>query len=196
MKKPMIIGIIIAVVAIIVFGGLILMSSGNAGVEDLGNIQEVMTKINTDVELPIRVSVTPLDTANADMVKAFTGITDASVLEEGVVSEALIMSQAHSAFLVKVKKGTNVEDVKKQMLDNLDMRKWICVSAEKLYIVNSGDYIFTVMSSKEFATDLLNQFKVVVENKIGTVLEKDAVAPELGGGTPVGPEPLGPPVAN
>ena len=58
------------------------------------------------------------------------------------------------------------------MLDNIDMRRWICVSAEQLYITNSGNLIFSVMADKDIAKTVYNDFKKYVNNNIGKELEK------------------------
>ena len=58
------------------------------------------------------------------------------------------------------------------MLDNIDMRRWICVSAEQLYITNSGNVIFSVMADKDIAKAVYNDFKKYVNNNIGKELEK------------------------
>ena len=51
-------------------------------------------------------------------------------------------SQAYSAVALKVKSNANIETVKEEILNNVDMRKWICVSAEKLYVTNYNNIIF------------------------------------------------------
>ena len=59
------------------------------------------------------------------------------------------------------------------MLDNINMNKWICVSAEKLYITNNGNVIFLVMSSEEIAKPVYENFKKYVNNEIGKELETE-----------------------
>ena len=62
--------------------------------------------------------------------------------------------------------------MKQEMLDNIDMDMWICVSADKLYITNSGNIIFLVMTNEEWATSVYNNFKKYVNNNIGKELTK------------------------
>ncbi len=85
----------------------------------------------------------------------------------------MMTSIAYSMVVLKVKDGTNVETVKTQMKDNLNLRKWLCVSAEKLYVNNSGNYIFAFMATDEYVKALYDQFKLKVDNKVGTLLEKE-----------------------
>ena len=58
------------------------------------------------------------------------------------------------------------------MYDNIRMDKWICVSAEKLYITNYDNIIFAIMSSDDWATPVYNSFKNYVDNNIGKELTK------------------------
>ena len=74
------------------------------------------------------------------------------------------------------------------------MNKWICVSAEKVYVTNSGNVIFMVMSDEEWAKLVYDSFKEQVENKIGKELEKSEdtdyeLPPEITGNSvsPVSP---------
>ena len=95
-------------------------------------------------------------------------------------------AQAYSALMVKVKDGKNVEKVKQEMLDNMDMRKWVCVSASKLYITNNGNVIFAIMSSDDWAKPVYDGFKKYVNNDIGKELEKTGeddveLPPEMNG---------------
>ena len=81
-------------------------------------------------------------------------------------------SQAYSAVALKVKSNANIETVKEEILNNVDMRKWICVSAEKLYVTNYNNIIFFVMSDEDWATATYNSFKEYVGNEIGKELQK------------------------
>ena len=67
-----------------------------------------------------------------------------------------IRDRAYSVAIVRVKDNADVEKIKQEMLDNIDMRRWICVSAEQLYITNSGNVIFSVMADKDVAKAVYN----------------------------------------
>ena len=81
-------------------------------------------------------------------------------------------AQAYSAVAVKVKDGADIETIKKEMLDNIDTNKWICVSAEKVYATNSGNIIFLVMSDEEWAKPVYENFKKYANNETGKELER------------------------
>ena len=50
------------------------------------------------------------------------------------------------------------------MKENIDTRKWICVSAEKVYSTSSGDIVCLVMSSEEMAKPVYEKFKELAGN--------------------------------
>lgn len=104
--------------------------------------------------------------------KYYTGLSDSSNVDYIVISEPLMNAQAYSLVVLKVKDTSKIESMKQEMYDNIDMAKWICVSADKMYITNSDDIIFMVMASEDWATPVYNGFKKYVNNNIGKELTK------------------------
>ena len=100
-------------------------------------------------------------------------------------------AQAYSLVVLKVKDTSKIESMKQEMYDNINMAKWICVSAEKLYITNSNDIIFMVMASDDWANPVYNSFKKYVNNNIGKELTKTE-----SGSTDLPDEIIGKPVAD
>ena len=119
-----------------------------------------------------------IDMSDADSVKYMTGLSSTENIEAVVVSEPMMSSQAYSLVLVKVKSGANADAIAKEMSENIDMRKWICVSAEVLYATSTEDLAFLVMSSEEMAKPVYDAFKKKVEN-IGEEYTKAEVVEEL-----------------
>ena len=175
MKKQniFIIGLILlAVISFIIF--ILVSGSGNKGsAETPKNINDIINTINKNNKnvLP-ELETMKVDIKNIDEVTSYTGLKTNDGIESIVVSEPLITSQAYSVAIVKVKDSADVEKIKQEMLDNIDMRRWICVSAEQLYITNSGNVIFSVMADKDIAKAVYNDFKKYVNNNIGKELEK------------------------
>ena len=175
MKKQniFIIGLILlAVISFIIF--ILVSGSGNKGsVETPKDINDIINTINKNNKsiLP-ELETMKVDIKNIDEVTSYTGLKTNDGIESIVVSEPLITSQAYSVAIVKVKDNADVEKIKQEMLDNIDMRRWICVSAEQLYITNSGNLIFSVMADKDIAETIYNDFKKYVNNNIGKELEK------------------------
>ena len=190
MKKQniFIIGLILlAVISFIIF--ILVSGSGNKGSGNKGNgnkgngnkgnvetpidVNDIINTINKNNKnvLP-ELETLKVDIKNIDEVTSYTGLKTNDGIESIVVSEPLITSQAYSVAIVKVKDNADVEKIKQEMLDNIDMRRWICVSAEQLYITNSGNVIFSVMADKDIAKAVYNDFKKYVNNNIGKELEK------------------------
>ena len=175
MKKQnfLIIGLILlAVISFIIF--IMVSGSGDKGsfntTKDIKTLINTINKDNKDI-LP-ELETMKINVKNIDEVTSYTGLKTNDGIESIIVSVPLITAQAYSVAIVKVKDNADVEKIKQEMLDNIDMRRWICVSAEQLYITNSGNVIFSVMADKDIAKAVYNDFKKYVNNNIGKELEK------------------------
>ena len=164
--------ILLAVISFIIF--ILVSGSGDKGSvdtpKDINDIINTINKNNKNI-LP-ELETMKVDIKNIDEVTSYTGLKTNDGIESIVVSAPLITAQAYSVAIVKVKDNADVEKIKQEMLDNIDMRRWICVSAEQLYITNSGNVIFSVMADKDVAKAVYNDFKKYVNNNIGKELEK------------------------
>ena len=175
MKKQNILVIALILLAVISFGIIILVSGkeNKSSLETTKDIIKMINSINKDNKnvLP-ELETMKIDVKNIDEVTSYTGLKSNDDIESIVVSVPLITSQAYSVAVVKVKDTADVEKIKQEMLDNIDMGRWICVSAEQLYITNSGNVIFSVMTDKDIAKAVYDDFKKYVNNEIGKELEK------------------------
>ncbi len=180
-KQTMITIIVIAIIAIIAIVGVVIVKNNNnttnggtsVKIESEKDMKSMLKSIyskNKDV-LP-ELETEEIDVSNSDLVTSYTGIQSTGNVESLVVLEPLMSSQAYSAVALKVKSNANIETVKEEILNNVDMRKWICVSAEKLYVTNYNNIIFFVMSDEDWATATYNSFKEYVGNEIGKELQK------------------------
>ena len=162
--------IIIAIIAIaLIVTGIVLATKSN---EPKSNIQITSTEdmqnlINTVYEgqadnLPPTLNTQIVDVNNIDVLKSFTGLASNEKIDLAVASEPMIGSQAYSFVLVKVKDGENADEIAKEMYENVDTRKWICVEAEKLYATSVDNLAILVMSSDEWATPVYNKLKEVL----------------------------------
>ena len=174
-KKQNILVIALILLAVISFGIIILVSGkeNTSSLETTKDIIKMISIINKDNKnvLP-ELETMKIDVKNIDEVTSYTGLTSNDDIESIVVSVPLITSKAYSVAVVKVKDTADVEKIKQEMLDNIDMGRWICVSAEQLYITNSGNVIFSVMTDKDIAKAVYDDFKKYVNNEIGKELEK------------------------
>lgn len=174
-KKQNILVIALILLAVITFGVIILVSGkeNTSSLETTKDIIKMINSINKDNKnvLP-ELETMKIDVKNIDEVTSYTGLTSSDNIESIVVSVPMMTAQAYSVAVVKVKDNADVEKIKQEMLDNIDMRRWICVSAEQLYITNSGNVIFSVMTDKDIAKAVYDDFKKYVNNNIGKELEK------------------------
>lgn len=178
--------IVIAVVAVLVVAVAVVVIAMNSksktnldpitSAEDLaalaGKIYEGL-----EIEMPMVMSQA-IDVTDRDTVTYMTGLKNTDNVEYVVVSEPMMSSQAYSLVLVKVKNGANANEVAKEMNENIDNRKWICVTAEKVYSTSSGDVVCLVMSKEETAKAVYNKFKTLA-GTVGEEYERTAEEPEL-----------------
>ena len=175
-NKPLIIGVslivlVIALLVIIMF----IVGKSKESVSKFKTSDDLKNMINT-IYNELGDTLPALDFQNIDSstesFKYYTGLSDTTNVEFFVVSEPLMNAQAYSLVVLKVKDTSKIETMKQEMYSNINMAKWLCVSAEKLYITNSDDIIFMVMASDNWATPVYNGFKKYVNNNIGKELTK------------------------
>ena len=175
-NKPLIIGvslivlvIVLIVVIMFIFGKSKESDSKFKSSDDLKNM---INSIYNDLgdTLPA-LDFQDID-SSTESLKYYTGLSDGNNVDFFVVSEPLMNAQAYSLVVIKVKDTSKIETMKQEMYNNINMAKWLCVSAEKLYITNSDDIIFMVMAGDNWATPVYNGFKKYVNNNIGKELTK------------------------
>ncbi len=77
---------------------------------------------------------------------------------QALANEAMMSSVAHSAVILKLPEGSNVEKIRSEIEKNVDPTKWVCVSAEKVEVVNNGNYILLVMSFTDIVDTMTEKF--------------------------------------
>jgi hypothetical protein len=86
----------------------------------------------------------------SERAEYFLGKADLE-FETALASEPMIQPGAYSLVLVRVKEGADVEKIKKDIKENVDPMKWVCVGVkeESIIVDNIGDVIFLVMSDAQ-----------------------------------------------
>lgn len=176
-NKPLIIGVSLIALAVVMLAVIMLVRGrGNeTSTSKFGTVDDVKTMVKSIYkDLGDILPALEFQKINnsTESLNYFTGLSDSSNVKFAVVSEPLMNAQAYSLVVLKVKDVSKIEDMKQEMYENINMAKWICVSAEKLYITNSDDIIFMVMASDDWATPVYNEFKKYVNNNIGKELTK------------------------
>ena len=183
-KKNIIIGCLIGGVDILA-GVIFVLTSNkesktNETLQTAGDIKKMLKTIykNLADELP-ELTTEEINLKESELVESLTGLKSTDDINTLVVSEPVMGSQALEVAVIKTKEKTDNEAMMQNIKDNVDMSRWICVSAEKLYIVNSGDVIFMVMADSDWAKSIYDEFVKYMDNKVGKTLEKDATLEEL-----------------
>ncbi len=70
-----------------------------------------------------------LDLGDADMLSYHTGLTNLDGIEGVYLSESMISSTAYSAVYIRTTDDADAEGIRKQLMDNINPAKWVCVSA-------------------------------------------------------------------
>lgn len=183
-KKNIIIGCLIG--GLVVLAGVIFSitsnkeSKTNETLQTAGDIKKMLETIykNLADELP-ELTTEEINLKESELVESLTGLKSTDDINTLIVSEPVMGSQALEVAVIKTKEKTDNEAMMKNIKDNVDMSRWICVSAEKLYIVNSGDVIFMVMADSDWAKSIYDEFVKYMDNKVGKTLEKGATLEEL-----------------
>ena len=129
--------------------------------EELTNLVDTLYAGNENLYPSLMSQV--IDVTDSETVNYMTGLENGDDLEALIVSEPMMSSQAYSLVIAKVKDGASTDEVAKKMSENINMRKWICVSAEILYATSTEEYAFLVMSSEEMAKPVYEAFKKELE---------------------------------
>lgn len=172
-NKPLVIGVALIVLSVVILGVIMYLRGSNSS--ELKTSSDVKKMINSIYrELGDTLPTLGYQNINSstEAWKSYTGLSDSSNVDFIVISEPMMNAQAYSLVVLKVKDKSNIESMKQEMYDNIDMAKWICVSAEKMYITNNDDVIFMVMGLDDWASPVYNSFKKYVNNNIGKELVK------------------------
>lgn len=183
-KKNIIIGCLIG--GLVVLAGVIFVltsnkeSKTNETLQTAGDIKKMLETIykNLADELP-KLTTEEINLKESELVESLTGLKSTDDINTLVVSEPVMGSQALEVAVIKTKEKADITSMMQNIKDNVNMRRWICVSAEKLYIVNSGDVIFMVMADSDWAKSIYDEFVKYMDNKVEETLEKGDILEEL-----------------
>ena len=156
-------------------------NADTAGMVHLNSVDEVsafMDEVYGGVAedlLPMEVQTTELDLGDTDMISYHTGLSDLDGIEGIYLSESMMSSTAYSAVYIRTTDEADAEAIRKQLMDNINPAKWVCVTAEQQYAVLLGNDIFFVMGHQDTASAVLEKAIAAVESrnmKVSDKLEK------------------------
>lgn len=137
-------------------------------------MEEVYGGVAEDL-LPMSVETNELDLNDMDMISYHTGLTDVTGIEGIYLSESMMSSTAYSAIYIRTSEDADAEQIRQQLMDNINPAKWVCVTAEKEYGVLFGNDIFFVMGAQDTANEVLNKATAAAKSRdmrISEVSEK------------------------
>jgi len=145
-----------------------LRETENWGVEELKQlIQDTYDNFDTGF-----MSET-MEITDPEMITHRTGLRNVSQIEHMVTSNALMMTTPYTFMLLKVEDGANIDQLKQEIIDNIDLWWWICVSADVAYVTSFGHIIMIVMAEEDVADGVYNAFGQAVNGTLGTRLTKE-----------------------
>ena len=122
-----------------------------------GSLSDIMKEVYKNIpedELPELIN----EKVNKDNQEYYLGSSDITY-KEALASEPLMSSVAHSVVLVRANNVKDVDNIKKEIKEKIDPRKWVCVGVdEKNVLVESkGDLVILIMDNK-YATTIRDNF--------------------------------------
>ena len=99
------------------------------------------------------METTAIDLTDESWYNYLAGLTADNVgkVDAAVISESMTGSQAYSLVLARVKDPADAKEIATSMEDNIDLRKWVCVAADRARVVTFGDKMLFVMADSELA---------------------------------------------
>ena len=151
-------------------------------------LSELVDKIYAAYPVDVMMlQTTAIDLTDADWYPYQTGLDadQAAKVDAAVLSEPGVGSQAYSLVLVRMKDADDDQEISEAMLDGINMRKWVCVAADKARVVTFDDKVLFVMAdSKLVDVDALVEaagtaLDVTFDHDVSKISDEDEEGMEL-----------------
>lgn len=123
---------------------------------ELSDMVDAIYKVEP-VEL-MGMETTAIDLTDETWYGYLAGLTADNVgkVDAAVISEPMTGSQAYSLVLLRLRDKADAREIADSMEENISMRKWVCVEADKARVVSFDDKLLYVMADSELVdVDLL-----------------------------------------
>ena len=116
---------------------------------ELSDMVDAIYKVEP-VEL-MGMETTAIDLTDETWYGYLAGLTANNVgkVDAAVISEPMTGSQAYSLVLLRLKDKADAREIADSMEENISMRKWVCVEADKARVVSFDDKLLYVMADSE-----------------------------------------------
>ena len=139
---------LIALIMVVAMAASLVACGNKAAAEKApleGTMEENALKVMEIAPVEFMGGCIPVDLADADSVKYFTGLSSAENITDVAVYESMMGSQAFSLVMVRTAEGADAKAVAQEMTDNIDTRKWICVGADDVLVAGYADMVMLIM---------------------------------------------------
>ena len=123
-----------------------------------GKLEDLMEQIYAD--LP--EDNTPMGLGNIELndenIEYYIGTKDIEYTE-AIARESMVGAIAHSVILIRAEDDANIADIKKEIKENVDPRKWVCVGVpiEDVIIKNKGNLIIVIIVEDEVGRESIEK---------------------------------------
>lgn len=127
-------------------------------VHEAGSLEDVMDRLYdgiSDLAMP-SVEYTRITDETANF---YLGLSNLDGISEALAAEPMISSVAHSICLVRVKDGTDADNMMETIRTSVNPHKWICVGvdSENVKVARQGNLIILVMDN-EVSQQVIDRF--------------------------------------
>ena len=123
--------------------------------------EELINKINDMYDtIDNMVVAFPMeeDLNNTDRIKELTSLNNLDNVELVISANPMITAIPYSFVLIRVNDDANIDAMKQEIYNNLDLNEWICVGADIAYITSVGNLIMFVMAERDLANEVYDAF--------------------------------------
>ena len=175
-KNNLLVGflLVVFIVILVIIAFLFNKPKSNETLQNVSDIKSMLKTIynNLGDNIP-SLETEEISLEDKDIVKSLTGIENTDDIKLLVTSQPLMTSQALEVAVLKTSESANTKKILEEMQDNINMNKWICVSADKMYLASYNDIIFMVMADSDWAKSIYDEFIKYMGSNPDTTLEKD-----------------------
>lgn len=118
--------------------------------------------------LPMMLMSMAIPMDDMETVTYHTGLTDVSGISDIIISESGVGSIAYSLVYLRTD-GTNTEEIQKNLGENINPRKWLCVGAEYIASVTLDNDVVLVMATKEQVDMVMDAVLTAAEGKFNNI---------------------------
>lgn len=139
-----------------------------------GTTAELMEQVYQNVTVELALVNETLDVSDAEMIAYLTAIESGEGMTDVTVSMPLMGSQAYHVVMIRCESNEKAAELAQAMYDNMDMVRWICVSANEKAAAVCGDLAFFVMLNTDYGVtceQITDAFTTVCGGAVDTIIK-------------------------